>query len=195
MTSQTPTPQAPHPAPGSSFPSAAKRVRGYRRSDVDAFLGRARAAFEGVGEQTQAVDIRRAAFGFEKGGYDIAAVDKALERLENVFAERERGEARRKLGDKEWLGQARATAQVVVNRLARPEKQRFARTGLFTLGYSTREVDRFASRLIRYFKDGKPISVEEVRTVVFRQKRHGYSEAQVDLLLDSVTDVMLAVRQ
>lgn len=38
------------------------------------------------------------------------------------------------------------------------------------------------------------MSVEEVRTVTFREQRGGYREEQVDLLLDSVTDVMLAVR-
>jgi DivIVA domain-containing protein len=38
------------------------------------------------------------------------------------------------------------------------------------------------------------MSVDEVRTVMFRPQRGGYKEVQVDLLLDSVTDVMLAVR-
>jgi DivIVA domain-containing protein len=33
-----------------------------------------------------------------------------------------------------------------------------------------------------------------VRTVVFRGKKRGYTETQVDLLLDAVIDVMLAVR-
>jgi DivIVA domain-containing protein len=65
---------------------------------------------------------------------------------------------------------------------------------LLTLGYNRQDVDRFAARLVRYFQDGRPMGVDEVRTVTFREQRGGYREAQVDLLLDSVTDVMLAVR-
>jgi DivIVA domain-containing protein len=98
------------------------------------------------------------------------------------------------MGDRKWLDEARGTAQVILNRLGRPEGERFDRASIFTIGYNKREVDRFAKRLIRYFRDGIPMSVDEVRTVVFRQQRHGYREAQVDLLLDAVVDVMLAVR-
>jgi DivIVA domain-containing protein len=45
-----------------------------------------------------------------------------------------------------------------------------------------------------YFQNGKPMSVDQVRTVAFRSTKRGYSETQVDLLLDSVIGVMLAVR-
>ena len=38
------------------------------------------------------------------------------------------------------------------------------------------------------------MSVDQVRTAVFRTKKRGYNETQVDLLLDAVIDVMLAVR-
>jgi len=54
--------------------------------------------------------------------------------------------------------------------------------------------DAFAERLTAYFQHGKPMSVDQVRTVTFRTKKRGYTEAQVDLLLDAVVDVMLAVR-
>ena len=56
-----------------------------------------------------------------------------------------------------------------------------------------REVDRFADKLTRYFRDGWPISIDDVRTVVFTTQRGGYRESQVDLVLDAVVDVMLAV--
>ncbi len=61
-------------------------------------------------------------------------------------------------------------------------------------GYSPKEVDAFTKRLTDYFQNGKPMSVEQVRTVTFAAKRGGYQETQVDLLLDAVVDVMLAVR-
>jgi DivIVA domain-containing protein len=178
----------------SSFPTVARRKRGYDPAQVDSFLAKARNVFDGREGGISAVDIRRTAFDLAKSGYEPAAVDSALERLEDVFAERERARARRELGEKEWFARARELAQVIVNRLSRPEKQRFSRTGPFTLGYSVDEVDRFSVRLTRYFSEGRPITVDEVRTVTFRPQRGGYVEAQVDLLLDSVVDVMLAVR-
>ncbi|MCU1637163.1 MAG: transporter permease, partial [Cryobacterium sp.] len=39
-----------------------------------------------------------------------------------------------------------------------------------------------------------PVTVDDVRTAVFRPERGGYREEQVDAVLDSVVDVMLAVR-
>ena len=36
--------------------------------------------------------------------------------------------------------------------------------------------------------------MDEVRAVAFTAKRHGYSERQVDLVIDGVVEVMLAVR-
>ena len=97
-------------------------------------------------------------------------------------------------GDEAWLREARTTAQVVSNRLARPEGDRFDRVNPLVRGYSVREVDRFADKLTRYFRDGWPVSIDDVRTVVFKTQRGGYREAQVDLLIDAVVDVMLAVR-
>ena len=55
-------------------------------------------------------------------------------------------------------------------------------------------MDSFADRISGYFQNGKPITIDEVRTVAFQAQRRGYREAQVDLLLDSVTQVMLAVK-
>ena len=56
------------------------------------------------------------------------------------------------------------------------------------------QLDAFTDRLVGYFQHGKPMSVDQVRTVVFSGAKRGYNETQVDLLLDAVIDVMLAVR-
>ncbi|WP_022899736.1 DivIVA domain-containing protein [Humibacter albus] len=178
-----------------TFPTVKRSKRGYDPEEVDRFLKLARRAYEGDDAvPLTAEDIRRTGFTLHRGGYRADAVDGALERLEDAFAARERARARQELGDKRWLEEARATAQVILNRLGRPEGKKFDRTSIFTIGYNKREVDRFAKRALRYFRDGMPMSVDEVRTAVFRQQRHGYREAQVDLLLDAVVDVMLAVR-
>lgn len=178
----------------SNFPTVSRGKRGYDPDQVDAFLEQARSVFDGRARGLAATDIRRVAFDLKKDGYDPGMVDAALERLEDVFASRERQVARSELGEKEWFGRARELAQVIVNRLNRPEGERFSRVSFLTSGYSVEEVDTFSARLIRYFSEGVVIGVEEVRTVTFAAQRGGYSEAQVDLLLDSVIDVMLAVQ-
>ena len=66
---------------------------------------------------------------------------------------------------------------------------------LFTLGYSVREVDALTDRVAQYFQSGK--AAQHRRGAAPRPstaQRGGYQEAQVDLLLDAVTRVMLAVR-
>jgi DivIVA domain-containing protein len=184
-------------SPVSSPFARVRRSRlGYNVRQVDAFLDRARRAYDGAAgdDSVTAERIRLTAFAMQKGGYSTAHVDAALERLEDAFAAREREDAFEAMGNEAWLVEARTTAQVVLNRLARPEGRRFQRTSRLAVGYSTSEVDRFADKLTRYFRNGQPISVDEVRTVVFRPERGGYREAQVDLVLDAVVDVMLAVR-
>lgn len=185
-------------AVNSTFPHTRKPRLGYDTTEVEEFLQVARRAYDGSARPDDppltSERIRLTAFAMQKGGYSTAHVDAALERLEDAFAAQERQVAARLHGNEAWLREARTTAQVVSNRLARPQGQRFDRVNPLVLGYNTREVDRFADKLTRYFRDGWPISLEDVRTVVFKTQRGGYRESQVDLVLDAVVDVMLAVR-
>lgn len=166
-------------------------------AEVDSFLASAREAYAqlsgGVAE-LRAADLRHMAFTLRKGGYSAPHVDAALERLEDAFALRERQYAIAQQGEEAWLAEARATAQDLVNRLARAPRERFTRAGLLTTGYNLRQVDAFADRISGYFRDGSVLTVDDVRTVSFAPQRGGYLEPQVDLLLDTVVDVMLAVR-
>jgi DivIVA domain-containing protein len=180
-----------------TFPRSRKSRAGYNIDQVEDFLEEARRAYANDrGDLTvvTAASIRSTAFGMQKGGYSTVHVDAALERLEDAFAARERERAFAETGDAAWYANARGAAQEILNRLARPKGQRFNRTGIFTDGYDPKAVDAFADRLVGYFQHGKPMSVDQVRTTVFKTKKRGYSEAQVDYLLDSVVDVMLAVR-
>jgi DivIVA domain-containing protein len=180
-----------------TFPRSRNSKQGYDIDQVEDFLEEARRAYGAQpGELTvvTAESIRRTAFGMQKGGYSPTHVDAALERLEDAFAVRERERALLEVGDAAWYGRARQTAQAVLDRLDRPLRHRFKRVNIFSLGYHPKDVDAFADRLTQYFQDGKPMSVDEVRKAAFRTKRGGYYEPQVDLLLDSVVDVMLAVR-
>ena len=180
-----------------TFPRTRKSRRGYNIDEVEDFLEDARRAYsqESGISVVNSESIRTVAFAMQKGGYSPTHVDAALERLEDAFASRERERAFAVSGgDQAWYGQARGTAQVILDRLARPAGARFTRVGPLTRAYNVKEVDAFADRLVDYFQHGKPMSVDEVRTVAFSATKRGYTESQVDLLLDSVITVMLAVR-
>jgi len=178
----------------STFPHVRRSRRGYDVAEVEEFLRRARSAYDGDTGGLTSEEIRHIAFGMRRGGYDTAPVDAAMERLEDAFASRERDAARARVGEDAWREQARDTAREVVARLERTDGHRFRRRSILTVGYKVAEVDAFAQRLLRYFREGAPVGVQEVRGAVFLPQRGGYSETQVDLLLDTVTEVMLAVR-
>jgi DivIVA domain-containing protein len=180
-----------------TFPRTRSSRRGYNVEQVEDFLEEARRAYSaapGAPVGIDAANIRLTAFGMQKGGYSTTHVDAALERLEDAFATREREQARRLAGDEAWFTQARAKAKEITDRLGRPAGERFRRVNILTNGYDRTQVDAFADRLVAYFQNGAPMSIDEVRTVAFQPKKGGYLEAQVDLLLDAVVDVMLAVR-
>lgn len=181
----------------STFPHTRRSRLGYDVDEVEDFLEDARRAYTaegGAAALVSADSIRDTAFTMRKGGYSPEHVDAALERLEDAFALRERERAIAQSGDQNWYGRARSSAQVILDRIVRPRGKRFRRVSIFTLGYSVRDVDELTDRIAKYFQKGKALSIEEVRTSAFRAQRGGYQEAQVDLLLDAVTRVMLAVR-
>jgi DivIVA domain-containing protein len=180
----------------STFPTAPRSVLGYDTDEVERFLEDARRAYTANDSAPgiEAAKIRATAFSMKKGGYSTQHVDAALERLEDAFAAREREREIAEVGQKAWYAEARGKASDVVERLGRPDRQRFDRVSFLTTGYHPKDVDAFSRRLHGYFKDGKPLSLTEVRAVVFRPKHGGYREAQVDALLDAVIEVMLAVR-
>ncbi|MFJ4997180.1 DivIVA domain-containing protein [Microbacterium sp. NPDC088619] len=177
-----------------AFSLTTGRVRGYHRSAVDTFLAAARAAFEADADDLSAADVRVASFPLVKNGYVVAEVDAALGRVEDALAARARDRVVRSQGAGAWVEQARDDAQVILDHLARPKRQRFARTGLLTFGYRIDEVDHVGTRIARYLRDGEPLTAEQLRSAAFRMQRGGYREEQVDALLDATVDVILAVR-
>jgi len=176
------------------FPLTTGRERGYDPARVDAFLKRARESFESEApDALTSADIRRCAFPLVKRGYRIDAVDAAMGRIEDAFAARERERALSRAGARAWVASSRTLAQEVLDRLSRPEGERFRRMGRLRYGYRRDEVDLVADRIARYLETGEQLSVDQVRTVAFRMQRGGYDEQQVDAVLDAVTEVMLAV--
>jgi DivIVA domain-containing protein len=181
----------------STFPHTRRSRLGYDVDEVEDFLEDARRAYtaEAAGSTLVTADtIRDTGFTMRKGGYSPDHVDAALERLEDAFAVRERERAFAQSGDQAWYARARSGAQSILDRIVRQRGKRFRRVSILTLGYSVREVDALTDRVAQYFQNGKALSIDEVRTSAFRAQRGGYQEAQVDLLLDAVIRVMLAVR-
>jgi DivIVA domain-containing protein len=177
----------------STFPHTRKSRLGYDVNEVEEFLEEARRAYTSERPDVTLVTadtIRDTGFTMRKGGYSPEHVDAALERLEDAFATRDRERVVAQAGDQAWYGQARAQAQVILDRIVRPRGRRFRRVSFLTTGYSVREVDA----LTAYFQSGKSLAIEDVRSSAFHQQRGGYLETQVDLLLDAVIKVMLAVK-
>lgn len=189
------TPVEPQAQTEAAFPRAKRRVKGYAPASVDAFLARARAAFEGDEDPAITAEaVRTVAFPLVKQGYSVVAVDAALGRVEDAFAVKEREAAISRAGAQVWVESARENAQVILDRLSRPRGKRFARAGWLRFGYRVDEVDIVADKLRGYFERGAAVSPDQVRGVAFRMQRRGYREEQVDAVLDAVIDVMLAVR-
>lgn len=177
-----------------TFPLANSKTLGYDQAAVDAFLERARQAFQGMDPSLTSAEMRSVTFPMVKGGYVPAEVDSAVERLEDTFAERERESRIAEVGIDRWNAEARELAQEILNRIGRAKGRRFRRAGLVSYGYNVAEVDAFADRVHDFFTAGAHLSRSEVRTIVFRPQLRGYDESQVDFLLDELVRVMLAVR-
>lgn len=185
-----------------TFPIVRKSRLGYNIADVDEFLLNARRAYDAALEETGDIAgitrdsrwIRQTTFPLVKGGYSPEHVDAALERLEEAFAARERERMIRAHGEDYWYESTRAKAREILSRLERTDGERFRRTGRLAQGYSVPDVDEFARSVVRYFRAGAPVGIEDIRGVVFRAQRGGYDESQVDAVLDAVVEVMLAVR-
>lgn len=176
------------------FPPA-EGAPGYDKEAVTTFLAHARDVYEGRAEGLTSSQIRQMVFPLvSKNGFDTEAVDQALWRLEEAFAKRERAGATESLGEKAYYQGIREQAQDILDRVARPAKEKFRRANLISQGYHPADVDHFCERLVAYFQGQESLSVATVRNQKFRTRLGGYDEIQVDRVLDETVSVMLAVR-
>jgi len=180
------------------FPRTSSLRHGYRREQVEQFFSVARQAYEKPPTATaelSALQVRRAAFDLQRGGYSTAAVDAALDRLEVAFSKRTRDAFVREHGQDAWMQQLAQSAQVLYPRLRRPKGERFAHPGFASRGYDAREVDKVMARITTFFDRGEPLTAEQVRMVCFSQAtgRKAYDEATVDAFLARTVDILLGV--
>ena len=178
------------------FPRAKPWRTGYHRAQVEELFARARAAYERptMDEQAMsALDVRRAAFDLKRGGYKVAAVDEALDRLEVAFSTRVREQYVRSHGQDAWMQLLAERAQALYPRLRRPAGERFRRPGGLAKGYAVAEVDEILDRLTAFFDRGAPVTAEELRGVIFARKRgkKAYDERTVDVFIARAVDILM----
>lgn len=180
-----------------AFPLAARGQLGYRVEEVDEFLERARATYDQdqIAERpVTSSEIRGIAFGVKRHGYSARFVDAAMDRLEEVFYERERRARVEEIGEEAWWAEVGQLLREVRGRLDRPKGKRFKSRGIFATGYRRSQVDAFLDRVTALFAGEAQLSTADVRSVVFHSQWRGYNEDQVDALLDSVLELLLATR-
>ena len=185
----------------STFPFAKGRDWGYYPEDVDTFIANARKVYDETFAQLtpglppghasiKAQDIRQVSFRRARGGYSAEYVDEALDRLENVFLEREKAVFISQLGEAAWQENLAKERVAIVEHASRKAKYLFRRVGSFSSGYHIGQVRDVVARVLDHFTAGAPLSVADIRTAQFKSKKGGYNEAQVDAFLDSVINVL-----
>lgn len=174
-----------------NFPKAEAKKLGYQPVQVDEFVATARQQFnEATAELLNSSDIRNVEFDLIAGGYQIAAVDTAMDRLEDAFGEREI--QRQKLFRGEFAVQDRLARirEIIAGRLQRPNGKKFAKTGIVLRGYNRKQVDALCESIDSHLSLKTPLQPNAVRRAVFRTSRNGYSESQVDAFIDRVVEVI-----
>lgn len=141
--------------------------------------------------------IRSKNFTGVSGGYLAADVDKALDRVEDRFAEYERSIFINSRGRAVFDKMVAADSQLIMGRLNRPDGHRFRRPrrGL-TKGYYVRDVDALCQQLKKDFTGATPSNPALIRSAVFRSATGNvcYEETQVDAFLDRCIKLILNLR-
>lgn len=169
---------------------------GYEPSHVDAFMARARKAYEGSGTLS-VEDVRQARFATVNGGYATDQVDDALDRLEGALADSEREAFVSERGDEDWTVMLAERTEELLGRADRAPGERFRRPSRADAqAYDVDQVDEFCDRLaaaLRAPEGEAELDADDVRRAAFAsaEGRKGYEEGQVDAYLDAAVDVLL----
>ena len=175
----------------SQLPKVKGRRYGYDQQQVDSFISMARQQYENpVSHLLTAERIRETEFDLVRGGYQVSAVDSALDRIEDALADREiqrKIESRGVESVTDLLGRLR---EIVQTRAERPKRKRFERVTWPSRGYSKREVDKLCNLILEHIINEEQLTMAEVRRIVFSARRGGYAENQVDAFIDRVVQIL-----
>lgn len=174
-----------------SFPLALPDKPGYEPSQVDTFITLARSQYSDAAQEIlTANQLRNTEFDLVHGGYDLVAVDTAMDRLEDAFAAREIQRQKLFRGDFAVKDRLERISEIVLGRLERPKRKRFSNVGLLLRGYDRRQVDQLCVQIEQHLKSGTQIHLNVVRRAIFSAKRGGYVESQVDAFIDRVVEIL-----
>jgi DivIVA domain-containing protein len=164
----------------SSLPKVAKGKLGYSVSEVDQVLARARDQY--ANPAFKVLDWREltaTAFTLQKGGYQTTAVDAALDKLQDTFAEREAKHTNFEIRDLKAL---------LLGRTERPKGKRFSKASVLGKGYARAQVDALLDLFAEHVAAEDEISLDELRELKFKLQRGGYIESQVDAYVDRMVE-------
>jgi len=158
---------------------------------VDAFIEKARVQYSNPNsELVTSNSLRNTEFDLIKGGFEIAAVDTAMDRLEDTFARREIERQMNLKGQSAVLDRLDRIIEIVQGRLVRPKRRKFSNVGWLLRGYSRSQVDQLCAQIQTHLDSGEKLQLNVVRRAIFKAKRGGYVEAQVDAFLDRVAEIL-----
>jgi DivIVA domain-containing protein len=174
-----------------NFPTADSKELGYDQGQVDAVINQARVQFaEPASNIIDAKKLRTSQFDLVAGGYVIAEVDEALDRLDDAFARREKQRLTTSFTSVDAFDEVDKIRKLIKNRVRRPNRKKLARVGFFAKGYSVKQVDRFLAEIGLRLSGKNDLSIGELRNVTFKPKWGGYVENQVDALIDKTVEYL-----
>lgn len=174
-----------------SFPLAQPEKPGYEKSQVDSFVAMARAQYADASQDIlTANQLRNTEFDLVHGGYDLVAVDTAMDRLEDAFAAREIQRQKLFRGDFAVNDRLERITEIVRGRLERPKRKKFSNVGFLLRGYDRKQVDLLCAQVADHLNSGNQLHLNVVRRAIFTAKRGGYVESQVDAFIDRVVEIL-----
>lgn len=179
----------------STFKTVAKGKLGYNQTEVDAFIVRARDQYNNFSSQVlDWRDITAQKFSMVKGGYEVASVDSAIDKLQDAFAERELAKNPNSF-EPSLSGPMLAELRgLLLGRASRAKNKRFDTANVFSVGYSRKEVDALLSVVQDYLEGGDDLTIDDVRVLTFKVKRGGYFESQVDSYIERLVEYLQTLR-
>ncbi|HUH52754.1 MAG TPA: DivIVA domain-containing protein [Microbacteriaceae bacterium] len=181
------------------FPLAKKGKRGYDRRQVENYLEEVKTVFyeptSNHNSKITSKQLREKSFVLKNKGYDPRYVDAALDRLEDLFFERERNLIIETQGRESWDASVNQLLVELLGRLKKPRTARFKKRSFLAHGYRISQVDAALDQIMSVINRAELINVTQIRQVRFHPQRGGYDEAQVDAFLDGVVEYLLSVKR
>lgn len=179
----------------SAFKNVSKGKMGYAPVEVDAFLALARDQYNNASAQLlDWRDITGKKFALQKGGYEVAAVDVAIDKLQDTFAERELKRAENPFAPSLTGTVLTELRGLLMARAIRPKGKRFSRSGFLGIGYNVKQVDALLSVVEEFLEGEDDVTLDEIRKLTFKVQRGGYFESQVDAFVERLVEYLQTQR-